>query len=209
MKFFILASAMVAVALADKPAASPVYKADAKEKKADARSDQYGAPAAPSAYGAPAAPAAPDTYGSPQAPTQDEYGSPQAPVQDEYGSPQAAPVTPAPAQAAGSVGTQGFYYYYYPVASSYGGGSGGGHGSGGHAAKPAADATGGLSPIVLILGGLGLLVLLGLLAAAVGGGLGRSFQPESLLSTLSGLDMDDLTDLVYSAVRKYQGVEFQ
>lgn len=211
MKLFICLTALAAVALADKPDASPVYKAKAAttakkavaDKKADPRSDTYGAPSAPSGYGAPA----PDTYGSPAAPAQDEYGSPQAPVQDEYGSPQAAPVTSAP--AAGSVGTQGFYYYYYPVASSYEGGSGS-HGGGskpGYAAQAQGGGDGGLSPIVLILGGLGLLVLLGLLAAAVGGGLGRSFQPDSLLSTFSGLDMDDLTETVYKAVRAYQGVE--
>ena len=78
------------------------------------------------------------------------------------------------------------------------GGSSGGHGGGGHAAaKPAADgALGGLSPIVLILGGLGLLVLLGLLAAAVSGGLGRSFGDGfSLLPNdyLSSFDMEDAT----------------
>ena len=82
------------------------------------------------------------------------------------------------------------------------GGSSGGHGGGGHAAaKPAADgALGGLSPIVLILGGLGLLVLLGLLAAAVSGGLGRSFGDGfSLLNNdlLSSFDMDSLTETVY------------
>ena len=82
------------------------------------------------------------------------------------------------------------------------GGSSGGHGGGGHAAaKPAADgALGGLSPIVLILGGLGLLVLLGLLAAAVSGGLGRSFGDGfSLLPNdyLSSFDMDSLTETVY------------
>jgi len=204
MKLFICLTALAAVALADKPEASPVYKAKATQakkvvaadKKADSRSDTYGAPSAPSGYGAPAA----------AAPAQDEYGSPQAPVQDEYGSPQADPVTPAP--AAGSVGTQGFYYYYYPVASSYGGGSSHGGGSKpGYAAQAQGGGDGGLSPIVLILGGLGLLVLLGLLAAAVGGGLGRSFQPDNLLSSFSGLDMDDLTETVYRAFRAYQGVE--
>jgi len=45
------------------------------------------------------------------------------------------------------------------------------------------------------------------LAAAVGGGLGRSFQPDNLLSSFSSLDMDDLTETVYRAFRAYQGVE--
>jgi len=208
MKFFVAVfAALAATALADKAKPSPVFnaadkKATGLEKKAPVTADKRSdAPAA-------------DEYGSPAAPAQDQYGSPEAPpVQDEYGSPQAAPVTQAPgAGAAGSVGTQGFYYYYYPVASSYGGSSGG-HGGGGHAAaKPAADgALGGLSPIVLILGGLGLLVLLGLLAAAVSGGLGRSFGDGfSLLPNdyLSSFDMDSLTETVYRAVREYQGVEF-
>jgi len=209
MKLFVAVfAALAATAMADKAKPSPVFNAadkkatglEAKPKlavKADKRSD---VPAA-------------DEYGSPAAPAQDQYGSPEAPVQDEYGSPQADPVTQAPgAGAAGSVGTQGFYYYYYPVASSYGGSSGGHGGGGGAAAKPAADgALGGLSPIVLILGGLGLLVLLGLLAAAVSGGLGRSFGDGfSLLNNdiLSSFDMDSLTETVYRAVREYQGVEF-
>ena len=88
---FLLAAALLASCMADKPAVAPTYEGSAAQAAPPAE--------APDEYGAPAAPAQAEAYGAPAAPVQtDSYGSPAAPVQ------QNAPV-----------GNQGYYYYYYPV----------------------------------------------------------------------------------------------
>jgi len=200
MKQAIILITLLSLALADKP--DPIYKSPSKQAKSvepkekvdkiQARQDQYGAPAAP----------AQDTYGSPSAPVQDSYGSPQAaPVQDSYGSPKGEPVA-APAQAQGSVGTQGYYYYYYPVASSSTSGS---YGSAGHKTGASSSSSGGLLsgggglliPLVL---GLGLLLLLAIGAAALFNN-GRSF-PEFSLASLAPY-ADELTVSVLDAIKVY------
>lgn len=212
MKQIIFLITLLSLTLADKP--DPIYKSPVqqtknvqpKEKtdKIQARQDQYGAPAADQ-YGSPAAPAQ-DSYGSPSAPVQDSYGSPKAePVQDSYGSPKGEPV--APAQAQGSVGTQGYYYYYYPVASSS---NAGGHGSGGsyagHKNTQVSGSSGGglggglLIPIVL---GLGLLLLLAVAGATLIGKKKRSFfDGESIFASMAPF-ADELTVGVLDAIKVY------
>jgi len=212
MKQTVLLITLLSLALADKP--DPIYKSPSQQTKSvqpkekvdkiQARQDQYGAPAADT-YGSPAAPAQ-DSYGSPSAPVQDSYGSPQAaPVGDSYGSPKGEPVAPAPAQAQGSVGTQGYYYYYYPVASSQTSGS---YGAAGHKNGASASSSSGgllsgggglLIPLVL---GLGLLLLLAVGAAALFNN-GRSFPDGQSIFASMAPYADELTVSVLDAIKVY------
>lgn len=212
MKQIIFLITLLSLTLADKP--DPIYKSPVQQTKSvkpqektdkiQSRQDQYGAPAADQ-YGSPAAPQQ-DSYGSPAAPAQDSYGSPQAaPVEDSYGSPKGEPVAPAPAQAQGSVGTQGYYYYYYPVASSSNTGGSGGYGGGNKNTHVSSSSGGGLGggliiPIVL---GLGLLLLLAVGAAALFGNNGRSFfDGQSILASMAPYT-DELTVGVLDAIKVY------
>jgi hypothetical protein len=153
------------------------------QPQAQERQDTYGAPQAPSV----------DTYGSPQAPAQDSYGSPQAPVQDSYGSPQADPVGAAPVQ--GEVGTQGYYYYYYPVANNYGGPTQNyqSHGSSASTSSKGGLLSGGNLGILIFLG-LGILVVIALVASFASNNNRRSF------SLLDSLDTDEVMYQVYRAI---------
>jgi len=178
MKQTVLLITLLSLALADKP--DPIYKSPSQQTKSVQPKEKVDKIQA----------------------RQDQYGAPAA---DTYGSPKGEPVAPAPAQAQGSVGTQGYYYYYYPVASSQTSGS---YGAAGHKNGASASSSSGgllsgggglLIPLVL---GLGLLLLLAVGAAALFNN-GRSFPDGQSIFASMAPYADELTVSVLDAIKVY------